>query len=77
MSVVIHAGRKTQVREGDIWSGWYVKGEQIGVVFGQAREGFMEEVNLYQRLMEVRKPALADIHRKRAFQAEKEKSGKS
>lgn len=60
-----------------MWSGWYEKGKWIGVVFGQAREGFMEEVNLYPRLMEVRKLALADTHRKRAFQAEKEKNSKS
>lgn len=42
------------------------------MVFGQAREGFMEEVNLYQQLMEVRKLALADIQKKSISGRERE-----
>lgn len=58
---------------------WAVCERGRGEVFGQAREGFMEEVSFYQKPIETRDLALQIFRRgeERTFQAEKQKMQRS
>lgn len=58
---------------------WAVCERGRGEVFGQAREGFMEEVSFYQKPIETRDLALQIFRRGggRTFQAEKQKMQRS